>query len=74
MSIEEYERVFDQRAKVLARVFDTEPGKEALQLLRDLFDPDECRGSDSNETYYKLGQREVVKYIEALLRRVGDYE
>lgn len=68
------EQLFDERARVLARVFNNPNGQEALKLLRDLFDLDDCRGIDSNDTYYKLGQREVVKYIETLLRRVGEHD
>ena len=62
----------NRKGQVMARVFDTASGKEALQLLRDMFDLDDCRGETTEDTYYKLGQRDVVKYIEALLRRAGD--
>jgi hypothetical protein len=72
MSLKQAEQLFDQRAKILARVFHTDGGAEALKLLQDLFDLDDCRGATVEDTYYKLGQREVVKYIETLLRRVGD--
>ena len=74
MSQEQAEKLFNERAQILARVFHTPAGKDALKFLQDQFDLDDCRGVDSNDTYYKLGQREVVKYIETLLRWVGDYE
>ena len=74
MSLEQAEKLFDERARTLARVFDTPSGKEALKLLQDMFDLDDCVGVDTHNTYYKLGQRDVVKYIETLLRRVGEDE
>jgi len=64
----------ERKGKIMMRVFGTSAGIDALDLLRDMFDLDDCRGETTEDTYYKLGQRDVVKYIEALLRRVGDYE
>ena len=64
--------MIDRKAHTVSEVFNTHAGKEALDVLRDMFDHDDCRGESVEDTYYRLGQRDVIKYIEALLRRVGD--
>ncbi len=70
MSLEAAEMLFDKQARVLANVFHTPAGREALQFLQDAFDPEVITGATVEDTYFKLGQRDVVKYIETLLRRL----
>ena len=66
----ELEKRLDERAKAVWSVFDSDSGQIALAVLKDMFDVDDLRGPTTEDTYYQLGQRDVIKYIEQLARRM----
>ena len=57
-----------RKSMAFAQVFSTPAGKEVLEALTEEFDGDELRQNNPHDTYYRLGQRDVVKYIEQMLR------
>ena len=65
------EKRLDERAKAVWAVFQTDGGQRALDVLRDMFDADDLRGQTTEDTYYRLGQRDVIIYIDQLIRRVN---
>ena len=42
--------------------------EEVLEMLKAELNPDFLKGSDPNETYYNLGRRDAIVYINQLLR------
>ena len=57
-----------RKATNFRTLFSSPAGKEVLQALEDEFIPDMLAKSDPHETYYALGQRDVVIYIKQLLK------
>jgi hypothetical protein len=53
--------------KTFQSVFKTPGGKEVLKALEDEFDAMDIRDDNPHNTYYKLGQRDVVVYIKQML-------
>lgn len=49
--------------KTAQRLFDTEDGKLVLAYLKDSYVDNTALGRDSNETYYKLGQKELIQSL-----------
>lgn len=43
-------------------------GRKLVQILNEEFDREDLRGATVEETYYNLGARDVVKYLETLSR------
>ena len=43
-------------------------GKRALEMLAATFDKDHLIGDTVEATYYNLGRRSVVRYIQSMLR------
>jgi len=43
-----------------------------LMLLLDEFETDDLRGATVEDTYYRLGQRDVVVYMLRLAEGIGD--
>ena len=54
-------------ARIIARITDTQQGKDLIKLLNDVFNHTELRGEDTHDTYYRLGQRDVVEYLNVLI-------
>lgn len=52
-----------QRAKLFKQVFGTDAGKKVLEQLRRDFLQGEIRAGTTQDTYYNLGQHDLVKYI-----------
>ena len=44
-----------------AKCFDTEAGRQVLAYLKDSYVNGSALGKDANQTYYKLGQQELIK-------------
>lgn len=67
------EKVYEhirKKAKVFYSVFKSSQGQEILKALEDEFDHSDIKSSDPHETYYRLGQRDVVVYIRQLLKHM----
>ena len=43
-------------------------------MLADTFDNDQLLGDTPETTYYNLGKRAVVRYIQSMLRAAGKHE
>lgn len=56
------------KTKKFRRVFGGGEGKAILEALEEGFDHDEIKSSDPHETYYRLGQRDVVVYIKQMIK------
>lgn len=56
------------KAGAFKRVFLSADGEEVLQALRDEFNGDVMFNSDPYKTAYNLGSRDLVVYIDQLLR------
>jgi hypothetical protein len=53
---------------LLRKAFEGSAGEAALQVLRDMFEPDDLVGKTVEDTYRRIGQRDVIKHIELVLR------
>lgn len=60
------------KGKVVREALSTESGQKLLMLLLEEFDGDDLRGGTVEDTYYRLGQRDVVVYMIRLLEGIGD--
>lgn len=61
-----------QKGRVVAEALNTEPGKKLTALLVDEFDCDDLRGRTVEETYFRLGQRDVVVYLLRLMENASE--
>ena len=55
-----------RKAGVVRAALTTDGGKELLQIMHDEFDMADLRGDTVEETYYNLGRRDAVVYLEQL--------
>lgn len=57
--------MFSKREKdyigALRSVLGTEEGKRLFKYLQEKYLDTSCKGRDTHETYYRLGQRELVQ-------------
>lgn len=63
----------DKKEKVehsLRRCLNTVDGKILLNYLYDLYDRDNLRGTEVVDTYYNLGQRDVVMQLKFISESV----
>ncbi|ASV42833.1 hypothetical protein [Vibrio phage JSF15] len=67
-SREEVEASVKKKAAAFAAVFRSSDGERVLEAIRQEFDKDELRGNTVEGTYFNLGRRDVLKYIEQMLR------
>lgn len=66
--MDDWKKSIARKASEIKRVFGTHSGKAVLNILEDQFDGEDLRGQTVEETYYKLGQRDVVTYLRQLNR------
>lgn len=59
----------NQRFKNL---FNTPDGRAVLDELIAEFDKDNLQGTDTHETYFNLGAREVIKHIQFRMRNADE--
>ncbi len=59
----------NQRFKNL---FNSPDGRAVLDELIAEFDKDELRSTDTHETYFNLGAREVIKHIQFRMRNADE--
>ncbi|AEM62903.1 hypothetical protein phiVC8_p06 [Vibrio phage phiVC8] len=67
-SREEVEASAKKKAAAFAAVFRTPDGERVLEAIRQEFDKDELRGNTVEGTYFNLGRRDVLVYIEQMIR------
>jgi len=67
VNLEQHEK--EERIKMIAiqRLFDTPDGKILLGLLEDQFENHKLLGQTPEDTAHNIGQRNVVRFIKALL-------
>jgi hypothetical protein len=51
---------------IIKRVLMTSDGKELMRVLEETFEERRLRGDDPYDTYYNLGQRDLVQYLKQL--------
>ena len=56
------------------RLNNSAQGKAAIELLNETFNHPDIIGKDTHDTYYRLGQRDVVEYINQLVKAGTDNE
>ena len=65
------EAVIRQKAGVIGELMNSHVGKELIRILDEMFGSGEMRGENPYDTYFHLGQRDVVEYLKSL-RRIHD--
>lgn len=60
------------RERIVKRVCDTGEGKQLLALLNDTFVRGDLIGKDTHDTYYRLGMRDVVEFLNHLNEMGGE--
>ena len=61
-----WEEELKNRAKLVQAVASTPDGKALFDLLETVFESRRLRDDDPHQTYYNLGQRDVVQYLREL--------
>jgi hypothetical protein len=56
--------------QLIQRLNESEDGKALFSLMEQVFENRSLKGTDTHDTYYRLGQRDVVLY----LRELRDYQ
>ena len=62
----EWANALKDKIQLVQRVGATPDGKALLDLLTDVFENRPLKGADPYDTYYNLGQRDVVQYLREL--------
>jgi len=57
-----------RKAALLANLFGSPVGTDALRVLEDEFDRENIMAGDPYTTAYNLGRRDVVVYIRQMIR------
>lgn len=63
-----------KKTQAAARILNSPDGKVLMEALETEFIPVNIIGKDALETYYSLGQRDVVMYLKQLLNFEEKYE
>ena len=72
MKQDKVERQLEEKAIRFYRTFNTEVGAKVLEELRQEFCSLPAMAPDTHLTYYRLGQRDVIEYIDKLIAYRGD--
>lgn len=67
-AIENMKRRIREKAATFHEFLSNPVGKELIQILKEEFDGADLRGATSDDTYYNLGSRDVVMFLETLGR------
>lgn len=68
---EKIRKALKEKSDKFKRVFLDDPdGVEVLKGMRDMFDPSNIFDRDTGITAFKLGQRDVIKYVDSLVNYV----
>ena len=62
------------KSRTFKSVFSSEQGQVVLQALEDEFNHVNIKSADPHETYYRLGQRDVVVYIRQLMENLENLD
>ena len=65
MKVDWMEAIREKR-KVVQNVLKTPEGKKLFAVLEDTFERKPLKGENPHETYYNLGQRDLVQYLREL--------
>ena len=57
-----------RKSGLISGFMQSEAGKEIIRVLEEEFYDGELKGDDPYQTYYNLGQRDVVSYLKQLAR------
>ncbi len=66
--INELRRNLQRKAVPFHNVFGSPEGAEVLEIIKQEFDPDILCGIDEHETVVRAAQRDVVRYIEKMIK------
>lgn len=66
--IQEQRRELAKKALKFKQVFNSDEGQEVLEMLEEEFNPDVLFDDNPHRTAYNTGRRDVVVYIQQLLR------
>lgn len=58
--------VIRRKANKVSALFSSNAGIEVLKILEDQFDKPDLRGDSVEDTYFNLGQRDVLIYLRQL--------
>lgn len=61
-----------QKNQRYKNLFNTPDGKKVLDDLIEEFDTENLVGTDTHDTYKKLGAREAIKYIQLRMRNADE--
>ena len=67
LTVEQIAENLRQKSLRFKSLFSTQVGQQVLKDLREEFDPRELKGEDTHSTYFNLGGRDVIMYIDQLL-------
>ena len=70
----QWQQKLKQNAELFRRLNNSAQGKAAIELLNETFNHPDIIGKDTHDTYYRLGQRDVVEYINQLVKAGTDNE
>lgn len=64
----EAKRKLSRRATIFRQVFNTDEGKEVLQVLEQEAEPERLFDENPHKTAYNCGRRDLLIYIKQILR------
>lgn len=65
-AVEAWKEKLREKSSVVRDAFSTEAGQKLEKLLIETFEDKSLKSEDPHETYYRLGQRDVVQYLREL--------
>ena len=65
-AIEAMKQRIREKAAQFHELLNNPVGKQLIEILEQEFDRDDLRGTTVEQTYYNLGARDVVKYLQTL--------
>ena len=66
--IDEIKKRLAKKSMLVSNFMRSEAGRAIIEILDEEFHDGELRGTDTHQTYYKLGQRDVVSYLKQLAK------
>lgn len=66
--VNQKKREISKKALLFKKVFNSDDGKEVLEMLDEEFNPEILFSKNPHETSYNTGRRDVIVYIQQLLR------
>lgn len=63
---EQWKERLREKAEIVRSALNTDSGKALFGLMSQTFESGSLKGEDPHDTYYRLGQRDVVAYLREL--------